>query len=55
VSRRFPNDDFDEADSIEWPGFGRWYLIALGVALVLGLVSGVGWIAWNLIKLHLLS
>jgi len=55
MSRRFPNDDFDEPESIEWPGFGRGYLIAIGVALAVGLLSGLGWIAWNLLKLHVLK
>lgn len=55
MPRRFPNDDFDEADSVEWPGFGRAYLLAIGIALALGLLSGAGWIAWNLMKRHLLS
>ena len=55
MPRRFPNDHFDEPDSIEWPGFGRAYLIAIGIALAVGLVSGMGWIAWNLFKLHVLK
>lgn len=55
MPRRFPNDDFDEADSIEWPAFGRAYIKAIGIVLALGLLSGMGWIAWNLFKLHVLK
>jgi hypothetical protein len=34
--------------------FMRLYLIAVGVTILLGLVSGSIWIAWNLIRLHVL-
>jgi hypothetical protein len=32
----------------------RVYLIAIGVTILLGLVTGLIWIAWNLIRLHVL-
>jgi hypothetical protein len=32
----------------------RVYLIAIGVTILLGLVTGSIWIAWNLIRLHVL-
>ena len=35
--------------------FMRLYLIAIGVTLLLGLVTGSIWIAWNLIRLHVLQ
>ena len=34
------------------PGVGRLLAIVFGVALVLGLLSGVVWIIWNLLRLH---
>jgi len=35
-------------------GVLRLYLIAIGITILLGLVSGSIWIAWYLIRLHLL-
>jgi hypothetical protein len=32
----------------------RAYLFAIGVAILLGLVTGSMWIGWNLIRLHVL-
>jgi hypothetical protein len=36
------------------PEFTRLLFVAVGIAMLLGLVSGLVWIAWNLIRLHLL-
>jgi hypothetical protein len=36
------------------PEFTRLLFVAFGIALLLGLVSGSIWIAWNLIRLHVL-
>ena len=36
------------------PEFTRLLLVAFGIALLLGLVSGSLWIAWNLVRLHVL-
>jgi hypothetical protein len=36
------------------PEFTRLLLVAFGIALLLGLLSGSLWIAWNLIRLHVL-
>jgi hypothetical protein len=36
------------------PGLGRPLLIVFGVALLLGLGTGLVWIAWNLLRLHVL-
>jgi hypothetical protein len=36
------------------PEFTRILFLFFGVAALLGLVSGSIWIAWNLIRLHLL-
>jgi hypothetical protein len=32
--------------------FKRAYLVAIGVTILLGLITGSIWIAWNLIRLH---
>ena len=37
-----------------WSDVPRLYWVAMGVAILLGLISGTVWIAWNLIKLHVL-
>jgi hypothetical protein len=52
---RFSRDDrpFDLDDYAPRP-FLRGYLIAIGVTILIGLVSGSIWIAWNLIRLHVL-
>jgi hypothetical protein len=36
------------------PEFTRLLFIAFGIAMLLGLVTGSIWIAWNLIRLHVL-
>ena len=35
-------------------GFLRLYLIAIGVTILLGLVTGSIWIGWNLFRIHVL-
>jgi hypothetical protein len=40
---------------VEWPGFSRFYLKAIGITILVGLISGVLWIAWNLIRIHVLG
>src|SRR5262249_60105043 len=53
MSRRFGNDPrFDE--DVASPGFTRLLFVAFGVALLVGLVSGVLWIAWKLFEVHVL-
>jgi hypothetical protein len=51
----FRNDDrpFDLEDYAPRPVM-RLYLIAIGITILLGLVTGSIWIAWNLIRLHVL-
>jgi hypothetical protein len=34
--------------------FTRLLFVAFGIAILLGLVTGSIWIAWNLIRLHVL-
>jgi len=45
-------DDLREPHDIEWPGFSRFYLKAIGVTILIGLVTGLVWIAWNLFRIH---
>jgi hypothetical protein len=47
-------DDLREEHDIEWPGFGSFYLKAIGITILLGLVSGLAWIGWRLLQLHVL-
>ena len=52
MPRRLP-EPFREPELVRWsdiPGVA----MAFGVALLVGLVSGLIWIAWNLFKLHVL-
>ena len=53
MSRMFRNDSrFD--DVVASPEFTRALLVAVGVVLALGLVTGSIWIAWNLVRRHVL-
>lgn len=56
MSRHSPNlpDDLREPLHIESPGVANLYLKAIGITILVGLVSGVVWIAWNLVTLHVL-
>ena len=51
----FSSDDrpFD-LDDYAPSGFLRLYLIAIGVTILIGLVTGSIWIGWNLFRLHVL-
>ena len=42
-----------EPHEIEIPGFWRGYFIAMGVAILLGLLTGSVWIAWRLLSARL--
>jgi hypothetical protein len=53
MSRMFDHDPRRDED-VASPEFTRLLLVAFGIALLLGLVSGSIWIAWNLIRLHVL-
>ncbi len=57
MSRRFSrpsnHDDLHfEARQVYTSSTARVLAIAFGVALLLGLGTGLIWIAWNLIRLH---
>jgi hypothetical protein len=52
MPRRF-SERFHEHDLVRWSdlsGLG----MAFGVVLLIGVVTGIVWIAWNLIRLHVL-
>jgi len=53
MPRRFGNDPrFDE--DVASAGFTRLLFVAFGIALLVGLVSGVLWIVWKLFEVHVL-
>ena len=53
MSRRFGSDPrFDE--DVASPSFTRLLFVAFGVALLVGLASGVLWIMWKLFEVHVL-
>jgi hypothetical protein len=52
MPRRFFNDPSRQTEGS--PEFTRILLLFFGAVLLLGLVSGSIWIAWNLIRLHVL-
>ena len=54
MSKR-PGFDLARQGQSVGPDLLRVLLIAFGVALLLGLTSGVVWIAYNLVRVHLLS
>ena len=53
MSHRFPRHhrEPDVVRTSDVPGL--W--MAFGIALLLGLVSGACWIAWNLFRIHVLG
>jgi hypothetical protein len=53
MARRFGNDPRFDEDGAS-PGFTRLLLVAFGIALLVGLVSGVLWIVWKLFEVHVL-
>ena len=48
-------DELREPHTVEWPGLSRFYVKALGLTILLGLVTGLLWIGWNLLRLHVLQ
>ncbi len=55
MSRRRFNEEPREPGLMTWSDVPSFYWLAIGITILLGLVSGVIWIAWNLLKLHVLS
>ena len=56
MSRRFSHHQHDqrEPDQVVWSDLPPVYWKAFGIALLLGFVTGVGWIAWKLFETHVL-
>jgi len=56
MSRRFSHHQHDqrEPDQVVWSDLPPVYWKAFGIALLLGFVTGVGWIAWKLFEIHVL-
>jgi hypothetical protein len=52
MARPYANDP-QRLDKAISPGLLRVLLVAFGVALLVGLTSGVVWIVYNLVRLHL--
>jgi hypothetical protein len=52
MPKRFP-ERFREPDLLCWSDFSG-VAMAFGIVLVIGVVTGVVWIAWNLIRLYVL-
>jgi hypothetical protein len=51
VSRRFSNPEHQrEPDHVVWSELPPFYWKAFGIALLLGMVTGVIWIAWKLFE-----
>ena len=55
MPRRFSQDHQRDPDQVVWSDLPAWYWKAFGIALLLGFVIGLGWIARNLFKLHVLG
>ena len=53
MTRRFHNDT-REPDLMTWSDVPRLYWLAMGIAILLGMVSGAIWIAWKLFEFHVL-
>jgi len=49
-----PDERSSSLDDYVTPGVLRLYLIAIGVTVLIGLVTGSIWIGWNLFRLHVL-
>jgi hypothetical protein len=57
VSKRFSNGPgrWREPDQLAWSDLPPLYWKALAITIILGVVTGLGWIAWKLIELHVLK
>jgi hypothetical protein len=54
MPRRF-SQDHREPDQVDWSELPRLFWMFFGIAMLMGFVIGLGWIAWNLIRLHVLN
>jgi hypothetical protein len=56
MPKRFSNvpEHLREPHEVAWTDLPPLYWRALGITLLLGLVTGVAWISWYLFDLHVL-
>ncbi len=55
MPKRFSNlERLREPDHIAWSDLPPLYWKALGITVLLGVVTGLVWIAWKLFDLHVL-
>jgi hypothetical protein len=56
MPKRFSNlpEHLREPHQVSWSDLPTIYWKALAITVVLGVVTGLAWIAWNLIDLHVL-
>jgi hypothetical protein len=54
MPRRFDTRPRDP-DLMRWSDVPNFYWLAMGVAVLIGLVGGSIWIAWKLLEVHVLK
>lgn len=55
MGRRLPLHRREEEEQPVSPELGRLIVLGFLIAAVLGLATGAVWIAWNLIRIHVLG
>jgi predicted negative regulator of RcsB-dependent stress response len=55
MPKRFYQDHQREPDQVVWSDLPPLYWKAFGIALLLGFIIGVGWIAWKLFEVNVLK
>jgi hypothetical protein len=48
-------ESLHESHTVDLPGVSRFYVKAIGITILLGLVSGLLWIGWNLLRIHVVG
>ena len=51
MPRRFPDEPLPE-QRVASPAFTRVLFVAFGVAALVGLLCGLVWVGWHLLRLH---
>jgi hypothetical protein len=55
MARRLPLHRREEEEQPVSPDVGRVIVLGFVIAALLGLLIGVGWILWNLLRIHVLG
>jgi hypothetical protein len=55
MGRRLPLHRREEEEQPVSPDVGRLILLGFAIAAVLGVITGAVWVAWNLIRIHVLG